>query len=182
MTQNAARYPAISAPGPAADEDAVTDEATTCVTLRPRAPPSCAQVLKTAPPRPCVCAGKLAEMMRMPTVKRTSQLMGVRICHQGFGSGQQQDVRPSEGCFHGGLRKAALRTELTCAKKAFSQYVWSTRTRAIRSGAAVLSTEEARTVHRTDMRLTKTPVERFTRAPARREGRTRREAPSAEVP
>ena len=55
-----------------------------------------------------------------------------------------------------GMWRACL---LTCAKKAFSQYSWSARTRAIRSGATVLITEEINTVHKTGIRFTKMPVE-----------------------
>lgn len=43
----------------------------TDVMVRPTEVPNCAQVLKTAPPRACVCGGKIAEMIKSPTVKRT---------------------------------------------------------------------------------------------------------------
>jgi hypothetical protein len=52
------------------------------VTVRPMAVPSCAQVLKTAPLKACMCAGKTSDTTRRPTVKRMSQLNGVRICTQ----------------------------------------------------------------------------------------------------
>lgn len=83
IVQKATLYPAMRARGvdrSAYDAEAlVTEEATTCVTLSPMAPPSCAQVLKTAPPSACVFLGKMLEMMSRPTVKRMSQLMGVSI-------------------------------------------------------------------------------------------------------
>lgn len=53
---------------------------------------------------------------------------------------------------------------------------------AMRSGAMAHNPEEISTTHSTGMRLTKTPVERFSRAPTMREGRMRSDAPSAELP
>lgn len=83
MVQKATRYPLMRASGE--DRSAagawalITDDAMTCVRLRPIAAPSCAHVLKTAPLRACMLFGKTSEMTSRPTVKRTSQLMGVRI-------------------------------------------------------------------------------------------------------
>lgn len=54
MVQNATLYPCIRTLGDAlssCEETLVTEAATTWVTLNPMALPSCAQVLKTAPPR-----------------------------------------------------------------------------------------------------------------------------------
>lgn len=66
------------------EEALVADEAMTCATLSPRAVPSWAHVLKTAPLRACMRLGKTSETMRRPTVKRMSQLMGVRIYMRRF--------------------------------------------------------------------------------------------------
>lgn len=60
--------------------------------------------------------------------------------------------------------------------KAFSQYTWSVRTRAIKSGATALNAHETSTVHSTDTRFTKNPVEMFMRLPEIRDGSTRNEA------
>lgn len=82
MVQKTARYPSIRALGEAlsASEDAlVTEVAMSEVTVRPMAVPSCAQVLKTAPLKACMCVGKTSDTTRRPTVKRISQLSGVRI-------------------------------------------------------------------------------------------------------
>lgn len=83
MVQKTARYPSISALGDSlsASEDAlVTEVAMSEVTVRPMAVPSCAQVLKTAPLKACMWAGNTSDTTRRPTVKRISQLNGVRIC------------------------------------------------------------------------------------------------------
>lgn len=77
---------------------------------------------------------------------------------------------------------ASLLNLITCAKKAFFQYSWSVGIRAIKTGATVLMAEEIKTAHKTGMRFTKIPVEMLVRAPAMRDGSTRREAPRAEVP
>lgn len=71
---------------------------------------------------------------------------------------------------------------LTCAKKAFSQYSWSVRTRAIRSGATVLITDAINSIHRTGMRCTKMPVAILVSVPAMRDGTTCSDALRAEVP
>ena len=75
--QKAARYPVISALGDflsTSDEAAVLESAMTDVIVNPIDVPSCAQVLKTAPPRACVLVGKMEEMISKPTVKRTFKL------------------------------------------------------------------------------------------------------------
>ncbi len=82
MVQNAALYPCMSASGEdlsGYEEPLVTDEAMSCVTLIPTAPPSCAHVLNTAPLNAFILCGKLSEMMSRPRVKSTSQLIGVKI-------------------------------------------------------------------------------------------------------
>lgn len=82
IVQKATLYPSMRASGEdlsAKEDSLVTDEAMTWATLNPIAPPSWAHVLNTAPLRACMCFGKLSEMTRIPTVKRTSQLIGVRI-------------------------------------------------------------------------------------------------------
>jgi hypothetical protein len=101
-------------------------------------------------------------------------------CTEGiWGQKDSARVLGYEETTRSGLWGACL---LTCAKKAFSQYSRSVRTRAIRSGATVLIAEEINTVHKTGMRFTKMPVEILVRAPAMRDGRTRSDAPRAEVP
>lgn len=75
--QKAARYPVISASGDVlstSGEAAVLESAMTDVIVNPIDVPSCAQVLKTAPPRACVLVGKMEEMISKPTVKRTFKL------------------------------------------------------------------------------------------------------------
>ena len=82
MVQKTARYPTIRALGEAlsVSRDAlVTEAAMSEVTVRPMAVPSCAQVLKTAPLKACMCVGKTSDTTRRPTVKRISQLNGARI-------------------------------------------------------------------------------------------------------
>lgn len=71
---------------------------------------------------------------------------------------------------------------LTCAKKAFFQYVSSTLITAISSGATVLIVDEINNIHSTGMRCTKRPVQILVRAPATREGTTCSDAVVAELP
>jgi hypothetical protein len=59
-------------------EAAVLESAMTDVIVNPIDVPSCAQVLKTAPPRACVPVGKMEEIMSKPTVKRTFKLKSWR--------------------------------------------------------------------------------------------------------
>lgn len=59
---------------------AVTDEETTAVVARPMEVPSWLSMLKTAPARAWVRWGNEDEVMRMPTVKRTSTEIGARSC------------------------------------------------------------------------------------------------------
>jgi hypothetical protein len=61
-------------------EAAVLESAMTDVIVNPIDVPSCAQVLKTAPPRACVPVGKMEEIMSKPTVKRTFKLKSWRSC------------------------------------------------------------------------------------------------------
>lgn len=61
-------------------EAAVLESAMTDVIVNPIEVPSCAQVLKTAPPRACVSVGKMDEMMSRPTVNSTFKLRSWRAC------------------------------------------------------------------------------------------------------
>ena len=83
IVQKTARYPTMRAVGEAllaSREASVVAAAITDIVVNPIGVPSCEQVLKTAPPRACVCGGKTAEMMSRPTVKSMSALKGERSC------------------------------------------------------------------------------------------------------
>jgi hypothetical protein len=67
---------------------AVTDSVITWVMVNPIEVPSCAQVLKTAPPRAWVREGKTEEMMSRPTVKRVL----VQTCRKTWVGACQQNV------------------------------------------------------------------------------------------
>lgn len=62
--------------------------------------------------------------------------------------------------------------ERICATKAFSQYTWSVRTRAINKAETVLTIVVMRTVQNTGMRLTNMPVRMLVIIPATKEGST----------